>query len=150
MASRAERTAGAKGLNDVVAAQNWPTPDAMVAQDGETPETFLPRQAALKEKGINGNGCGTPLEMAVQIGQWATPTRQDASNNAGPSQSQRNSNALNVDAGGKLNPRWVAQLQGWPMEWMYGPLVEEYLNTRGKRRAPSLEKNQAASLGSKP
>ena len=45
----------------------WPTPDANAFQLGETPETWLERRAALKAKGYNGNGCGTPLAMAVQL-----------------------------------------------------------------------------------
>lgn len=151
MANRAERTAGAKGLKDVVAAQNWPTPDAMVAQDGETPATFLPRQAALKAQHKNGNGCGTPLAMAVQIVQWATPSAADWKSGTGwnhaASKSAEHTPQLRHICGGKLNPRWVSQLQGWPTEWMYGPQVEEYLNIRGKRRAPSRTKSQAASRG---
>jgi hypothetical protein len=53
------------------AARWWPTPDASVAQDGETASTWLERRRKLKEKGYNGNGCGTPLTMAVQL--WPTP-----------------------------------------------------------------------------
>jgi hypothetical protein len=53
----------------------WPTPDASVAQDGEKPETWLARRERLKEAADNGNGCGTPLAMAVQpeICGWGTP-----------------------------------------------------------------------------
>ncbi len=48
---------------------------------------------------------------------WATPTVQDGENNGGPSQYHRNSKPLNVQAGGRLNPAWVAQLQGLPAGW---------------------------------
>jgi hypothetical protein len=70
-------------------AANWPTPNAQVSQDGESPETWLKRKEAMKAKGYNGNGCGTPLTIAVQLhgqaarasssslgsrqGLWATP-----------------------------------------------------------------------------
>lgn len=48
---------------------------------------------------------------------WPTPTRQDASNNAGPSQMRRNSLPLNAAIGGPLNPDWVEWLMGWPIGW---------------------------------
>jgi hypothetical protein len=59
------------GTTLVDAAKNWPTPDASVAQDGETAATWLKRKAAMKAKGYNGNGCGTPLAMAATT--WKTP-----------------------------------------------------------------------------
>lgn len=74
--------------------KTWPTPDASVAQDGESLETWEARRKILKAKHNNGNGCGTPLTMAVQ--QWPTPTKQDGENNAGPSQLDRNSLPLNT------------------------------------------------------
>lgn len=46
-----------------------------------------------------------------------TPTTQDASNNGGPSQHNRNSAPLNAVAGGSLNPRWVEWLMGFPEGW---------------------------------
>lgn len=46
----------------------WPTPDASVAQLGETAETWLPRMEILKAKHGNGNGHGMPLTMAAQLG----------------------------------------------------------------------------------
>lgn len=49
-----------------------PTPDASVANYGEEPETFLARQAELKEEHGNGNGVGTPLTIAVKL--LPTPT----------------------------------------------------------------------------
>jgi hypothetical protein len=63
--------------------QSWPTPNAQVSQDGELPETWLKRKEAMKAKGYNGNGCGTPLTIAVQLhGQaalanWPTPCAND-------------------------------------------------------------------------
>lgn len=52
------------------AVRMWPTPDASVINDGEQAETFLARQAALRERHGN-NGMGTPLAMAVKL--WPTP-----------------------------------------------------------------------------
>jgi hypothetical protein len=46
-----------------------------------------------------------------------TPTVQDASNNGGPSQMERNTPPLNAVAGGALNPMWVEWLMGWPLGW---------------------------------
>jgi hypothetical protein len=48
---------------------------------------------------------------------YPTPTVQDASNNGGPSQYERNSLPLNAVAGGALNPTWVEWLMGFPLEW---------------------------------
>jgi hypothetical protein len=62
----------------------WPTPDASVAQDGETPETWLARRERLKAKKNNGNGCGTPLSMAAAL--WSTPRATDGEK-GGPNQS---------------------------------------------------------------
>ncbi len=72
-----------------------------------------------------------PLAMAAIM--WPTVTTQDAKNNAGPSQFERNTKPLNVEAtlhssrqGQKetgtgsqkvLNPRFVEWLMGWPIGW---------------------------------
>jgi hypothetical protein len=48
---------------------------------------------------------------------WPTPTVQDASNNGGASQYERNSLPLNAVIGGSLNPTWVEWLMGFPLEW---------------------------------
>lgn len=55
------------------------------------------------------------LTRSVQM--FPTPTTQDASNNGGPSQMERNSLPLNAVAGGALNPMWVEWLMGWPLGW---------------------------------
>lgn len=49
----------------------WPTPSASLTNDQEDIESFLARQAVLKEKGINGNGAGIPLTVAARM--WPTP-----------------------------------------------------------------------------
>lgn len=53
---------------------HWPTPDASVAQDGETWETWETRRLAAKERHGNGNGFGMPLTIAAQMAAWPTPT----------------------------------------------------------------------------
>lgn len=58
-----------------VKVQTWPTPSASVANDGESPETWHARAAALKEKHGNGNGAGTPLTIASSA--WPTPASRD-------------------------------------------------------------------------
>ena len=73
-----------------------------------------------REKG-KWNSRGEPKPSAQVM--LPTPTVQDAKNNGAPSQHERNSAPLNVVAGGKLNPRWVEWLMGWPIGWTsYAPL----------------------------
>jgi hypothetical protein len=86
------------------AVARWPTPNAQVSQDGESPETWLKRKEAMKAKGYNGNGCGTPLTIAVQLHGQADPA---SSNTSG----SRQGFAM------RLNPRWVEVLQGLPIGW---------------------------------
>lgn len=109
----------------------WPTPDAMVAQNGENPTTWIERRERMKAKGYNGNGMGTPLVIAAAM--WSTPTVNSAKSLAGPAQFQRNSQPLDVRAslhnhtitndGGDglqkavLNPLFVEALMGFPIGW---------------------------------
>jgi DNA (cytosine-5)-methyltransferase 1 len=55
-----------------------PTPAAGVFNDGETVESWQARNDRLRAQGINGNGMGTPLPIAVQL--LKTPTAQLAVN----------------------------------------------------------------------
>ena len=55
------------------------------------------------------------LHSAVKM--FPTPTAQDASNNGGASQYNRNSLPLNAVIGGSLNPQWVEWLMGFPLGW---------------------------------
>lgn len=59
-----------------------PTPNASVANDGESPATWLPRAEALKEKHGNGNGVGMPLSITVQL--LPTPTRENHRQSTAP------------------------------------------------------------------
>ena len=50
---------------------SWPTPDAMVANDGQDVESYQARRRRLQEKHRNGNGAGLVLAMAAKM--WPTP-----------------------------------------------------------------------------
>lgn len=82
----------------------WATPKAGDAITGATARTS-----------------GRPLEktthLAAQVHLFPTPTANDAKCNGTASQQNRNSEALNVVAGGSLNPEWVEVLMGFPRGW---------------------------------
>ena len=85
------------GLGNAV--KMWPTPDAAVSNDGENLDQWQTRRDAMRAKGINGNGCGTPLAIAARL--WPTPTTQDsaASGSAGYStESGRHAGTTLTDA----------------------------------------------------
>ncbi len=85
----------------------WPTPDASVAQDGESPETWLLRRAQLKSKHNNGNGCGMPLAMAAKLSGWPTPSASDKTNAESlESKKSRGSGGINLHE--------AARIAGWP------------------------------------
>jgi hypothetical protein len=58
-----------------------PTPVASMVNDGEQPETWLARQARHRARGINGNGMGMPLTIAVRLlpGSPTSPRSDDGS-----------------------------------------------------------------------
>lgn len=105
----------------------WPTPRAQKTSS-ENPESWKARRQA-------GQVSTPPLAMAAVM--WPTVTTQDSKNNAGPSQFERNTKPLNVEAtlhssrchsplGQKeagtasqkvLNPQFVEWLMGWPIGW---------------------------------
>jgi hypothetical protein len=86
------------------------TPDAGCARGVQSPERFA---ESMKK--------GRLLTLNDQVAHlFPTPTANDAKNNATPSQrteNGRNSDALNVVAGGPLNPAWVEWLMGFPLGW---------------------------------
>ena len=48
-----------------------------MANDGEGPETWLARREEVKARGINGNGMGMPLAIAVQLLPTAKATNNE-------------------------------------------------------------------------
>lgn len=93
------------------AAQAWPTPDSGVFNYAESPASFDARARKRKqEKQDNGNGNGKVL--AVEVKRGAT-------------------------ASGRLNPRWVEALMGFPAGWSStdGPPLRG-LSTPTSPRAP--------------
>lgn len=119
-------TRSTQGANLSRDAAMWPTPDASVAQDGETPTTWLERRERVKATAENGNGMGTPLAMAARL--WATPTARDWKSDD-PDQSLEHSpllgrQVLRTEAVGEpgssaavLNPSFVEALMGFPIGW---------------------------------
>lgn len=64
------------GVADVKAGRVlWPTPSAGLHNYDEDPDQWLARRERLKAKGINGNGAGMPLGIAVKL--LPTPTASD-------------------------------------------------------------------------
>jgi hypothetical protein len=64
------------GCSDLLTqAEYWPTPNAMVSQDGEDPATWEVRRQAALVKHRNGNGIGMPLTIAATT--WPTPAARD-------------------------------------------------------------------------
>ena len=91
-------------MTAVARQERFPTPCVADAVGGRT------------TKGSDRQG-EAGLAVTVKREQFATPPAQDAKNNAAPSQHERNSAALNVQAGGALNPDFVCWLMGWPRGW---------------------------------
>lgn len=126
----------------------------------ESVESFDARRARIAATGINGNGMGTPLTMAVKMA-WPTPTVCGNHNRKGASATSEDGlstavkrwptptasmqtegdmeqarTAGNSEArqeyksSGPLNPAWVEQLMGFPDGWTDGPCDQ------GKRKSP--------------
>jgi len=92
--------------------------------DSWTPSTMESAQREWDHSNLRG---------VAAVAMWATPTVQDASNTAGPSQWNRNSKPLNVEVvahgptasgspeptarPGALNPAFVCWLMGYSAEW---------------------------------
>lgn len=68
----------ASPCSDCRSLQVLPTPTAANPNDAEDPARWLARQARHRARGINGNGMGTPLSIAVRL--LPTPIASDAKN----------------------------------------------------------------------
>jgi len=93
-----------------MAAHNvWPTPDANCGKRGTQPEWTSKRKS--------GHPAQYTINQAVRD-SFSTPVaRMWKDNGTSPSELNRNSETLAVQAGGKLNPTWVEWLMGWPLQW---------------------------------
>ncbi len=92
-----------------------PTPAASNFNDGESLESWQARQQRLKAKHNNGNGMGMPLGIAAKL--LRTPMASDGE--TGYQGTNRVGRQLNLPTqlGGSLNPRFVAQMMGFPPDW---------------------------------
>jgi hypothetical protein len=118
-------------LTGGTASGSWPTPDAGMFGLGADPERFEQRREKLKAKGINGNGAGTPLAIAVQQREeFPMPT---SSNTKAHHMRSGGRPARSYGASGQLNPTWVEWLMGFPLGWT----VCERWETRSSRRSRS-------------
>lgn len=82
----------------------WPTPDAGMGRG---------TQAEWAPKRPSGTPATYSLNQAVRDRMWPTPRafmHKDSS-------TDRAKSNLGEVVGGKLNPRWVAWLMGWPTAW---------------------------------
>lgn len=98
----------------------WPTPAASNPQDGESAASWLARRETLVAKGINGNGAGMPLNIAVRL--FPTPTRSDGAGGPGTTPKREGGKNLRTviaeeEGNGRLNPMWVEWLMGLPLGW---------------------------------
>ena len=115
----------------------WPTPTASVANGGQTSRSGSRKQELLltglarmwptpdansgKRFGQNPKKINPKRQFTINDAArlWSTPPTptQDAHNNGGQSQHNRNTTPLNAVAGGSLNPNWVEWLMGYPIGW---------------------------------
>jgi site-specific DNA-cytosine methylase len=154
----------------------WPTPDAQVMNDGESPESFEARRLVNLAKHINGNGMGTPLaqftqqwatatshprthtprdvdhgeQLANQVSVWATPQANadvGSRNCEGSAAHPGTSLADQVTTGSsrtgrkgntrRLNPRFVAWLMGFPVDWTVEVSRTDQLRCLGNAVVPA-------------
>jgi hypothetical protein len=117
--------------------ETWPTPSA-------TPY-------GSSQNWINGKGgeferpsAGTPSLERMARG-WPTPQARDEKGPTGASgrpeeggrRSSLSDTAMPGATGGRLNPRWVAVLMGFPEDWFDGLPAPAKRSTRGSRPASS-------------
>lgn len=130
-------------LTDAAVRALWPTPSAANPNAQEILETWQARREELKAKGTNGNGCGTPLGVAVRL--WPPPQSFDANEcHRSPEALARAKEVggcsnLREAVLGSLNPSWVSQLMGFPDGWLDGLPAPAKPSTHGKPRAPSAK-----------
>lgn len=84
-----------------------PTPNAWASNDGEGPTTWLARRERHKARGINGNGMGTPLAIAVQLLPTPTAMDSEASGGSNPANRTLTDATVRESLGAATNPRFA-------------------------------------------
>ena len=102
------------------AAQQWPTPNASLMNDGEEPETFLARQK--KWEGTYHNSVPLTVSAKMHGPQGPTVTGAESPNTSGL----------------RLNPRFVEWLMGFPDEWT---VCEHSATPSSQHKQPSPSEN---------
>jgi hypothetical protein len=112
------KSSGSRNLEGSKANPGVSLTDAVLFGDSTTPRTRWPTPAATDHKIVS-----KPGQRRGQLGEavrFATPTTRDGRNNANNSrfEDERRGLELNAQVGGKLNPRWVEWLMGYPIGWV--------------------------------
>lgn len=119
----------------------WATPSAGVFNDAESPESWHQRADALKQKGINGNGAGTPLGIQAQesAALWSTPASRDYRGaNTAESQLRRKGNETRTQQlANQVVHEW-ADPTTLPA-WLPCPCCEDFLCTIHRMHAHDCE-----------
>ena len=124
MASRLNTAGNLEGdrflnLETVMAREMLPTTSAGLFNDGEKPDMWLDRRERVKEKLGNCNGMGMPLSIAVQLlnpcaSDWKGRANWEAAEGHGP---QQLPDCLPTGAATYLNPSFVEEMMGFPVNW---------------------------------
>ncbi len=104
--------AGTHGKCLAAEVQLWPTPRKLDGEINESLETWQKRQSRKKKQ---GQDLHKPLTIAVQM--WPTPAARDWKVGGCPADEARHTPGLPTEAGGQLNPDFVAWLMNWPRGW---------------------------------
>lgn len=100
------------------ATHSWKTPQCSLLADLDEYSETWPKAGMLRAGVCWELPTAAPLTRETASGfLLPTPTCQDAKNNGGKSQTERNTPPLNAIVGGPLNPVWVEWLMGWPIGW---------------------------------
>lgn len=152
--------------------RGWSTPTAGLHNIGESLESFEARRQRNLQKGINGNGQGTPLGVQVKMASgWATPSARDwRSGKASQETLDHNARPLNeqvvafspqgastpsgtdgsgcsvpTENSGVLHPAFPFCLMGLPLSWLeHCPLPETRSRRRSRRSSSSRVRKRGA------